>query len=191
MESMSFSISFDRRPTAQKINSANYAARISAERPRGTAGSWGFHDSPWPRGHGAPRGARLRAFNDMERRLCRITVGYPSARVTFRTSRERSRDIPRGPGTFVSIRRLHYPGIRPTNRPFPRRAPARPLSPLFFVPPPLSLSASPSFSPFPSRWRGVSCPLSPKGFRVCITPGVRLIIRRLIASIIMSAQAVQ
>lgn len=88
---------FDRRPTAQKINSANYAARISGREP-GTAGSRGFHDSAVAR----VSGSRVYAYAEpltiwSAGRLRRITVGYPSARVTFRTSHEWSRDIPRGP----------------------------------------------------------------------------------------------
>lgn len=66
----------------------------------------------------------LRAFfNDTERRLRGITVGYSSARVTFQTSHERSRDIPRGPGAFVPIWRHIIPESGQTVRPFPRGVP--------------------------------------------------------------------
>lgn len=130
---------FERVPTPEKINSANYAARISVLGE--VTASTIRPDVP----------LRVRALNDTERRLHSITVGYPSARVTFQTSHERSRDIPRGPGTFVPIWRRIIPESGQTNRPFPRSVP---------------LVAS------------------DVGFRVCITPGDRLIIVPLIAVII-------
>lgn len=86
----------------------------------------------------------MRAFNDMERwkvmphnrRLSEYSSNIPNIlRVVTRYSS--------GSWTFVSIRRLHYPGIRPTNRPFPRRVPSRPPS----------FSGPAALSPLTAVWR--------------------------------------
>lgn len=90
----------------EKINSANY---VCADKRA--------HRGQLPR-----YCTRLGAFNDTERRLRGITVGYSSSRVTFQTSHERSRDIPQGPGTFVPIWRHIIPESGQTVRPFPRSA---------------------------------------------------------------------
>lgn len=72
---------------------------------------------------GSERAPQLRGFNDTERRLRGITVGYSSARVTFQTSHERSRDIPRGPGAFVPIWRHIIPESGQTDPSFPTGRP--------------------------------------------------------------------
>lgn len=64
----------------------------------------------WPASIGSERGARLRAFNDTERRLRGITVGYSSNIPNI--PRAVTRYSP-GSWSIRSYMAAHYPGIRP------------------------------------------------------------------------------